>query len=116
MEVRQQQELLLLEVEGSVAKYISQEESRNFSFNSSSSSNITKVSFLTVGVNPTIQGGEAMDPQSRARRRYVQGMMKHSWDGYSAHAWGKNEVRPVSKSANSGSVFEDSDMGDYSES
>jgi len=109
MEVRQQQELLLLEVERSVAKSISEEESRKFSFNSSSSSNITRDSFLTA--QPTIQGGEASDSLSRARRKYVKGMMKHAWDGYSAHAWGKNEVRPVSKSGNSGSIFGASDTG-----
>jgi len=108
MEVRQQQELVLLEIERSVAKSISQEEPRKFSLNSFSF-NKTKGSFLTT--QHTIQGGEASDSQSRARRKYVKGMMKHAWDGYAVHAWGKNEVRPVSKSGNSGTVFGASDTG-----
>eukprot|EP00092_Neocalanus_flemingeri_P022741 GFUD01024661.1.p1 GENE.GFUD01024661.1~~GFUD01024661.1.p1 ORF type:complete len:559 (+),score=150.76 GFUD01024661.1:124-1800(+) len=61
--------------------------------------------------NPTIQGGEATDPQTKARRNVVRKMMKHAWDGYAAHAWGKNEVRPVSKSGNLGTVFGSSDCG-----
>jgi len=60
---------------------------------------------------PVIQGGEAVDPQTRARRNYVREMMRHAWSGYVAHAWGKNEVRPVSKSGNLGTVFGSSACG-----
>ena len=61
--------------------------------------------------NPTIQGGRASDPRSRERREFVVEMMKHAWDGYAAHAWGQSEVRPISKTCNSGTVFGTSDCG-----
>ncbi len=38
-------------------------------------------------------------------------MMKHAWDGYAKHAWGKNEVKPVSKRGHSASIFGSSSMG-----
>ena len=70
--------------------------------------NITRAYTTTV---PNIQGGEALDPQTRARRNFVKEMMRHAWSGYVAHAWGKNEVRPVSKSGNLGTVFGSSACG-----
>jgi len=60
---------------------------------------------------PVIQGGEVSEAQTRFRRRFVKKMMKHAWDGYVAHAWGQNEVRPVSKSGNQDTVFGSSDGG-----
>ncbi len=38
-------------------------------------------------------------------------MMKHAWDGYATYAWGKNEVRPVSKRSHTASIFGSSSMG-----
>ncbi len=38
-------------------------------------------------------------------------MMKHAWDGYAAYAWGKNEVRPISKRGHSASIFGSSSLG-----
>ena len=38
-------------------------------------------------------------------------MMKHAWDGYAKYAWGKNEVRPISKRGHSASIFGSSSMG-----
>ncbi|VEN56191.1 unnamed protein product, partial [Callosobruchus maculatus] len=32
-------------------------------------------------------------------------MMKHAWGNYVRHAWGKNELRPVSKRGHSASIF-----------
>lgn len=32
-------------------------------------------------------------------------MMKHAWDNYVRYAWGKNELRPISKRAHTGSIF-----------
>jgi len=60
---------------------------------------------------PVIQGGEASDSETRSRREHVKGMMKHAWDNYVAYAWGKNELRPVSKRGHSASVFGSSSMG-----
>lgn len=38
-------------------------------------------------------------------------MMKHGWDNYVKYAWGKNELKPVSKREHSGSVFGSVSMG-----
>jgi mannosyl-oligosaccharide alpha-1,2-mannosidase len=38
-------------------------------------------------------------------------MMKHGWDNYVKYAWGKNELKPVSKQDHSGSVFGSANMG-----
>ena len=38
-------------------------------------------------------------------------MMKHAWDNYVSFAWGENELRPVSKSGHSASIFGSSSMG-----
>ena len=38
-------------------------------------------------------------------------MMRHAWDGYSSYAWGKNELRPVSKRGHSASIFGSAAMG-----
>ena len=48
---------------------------------------------------------------NRARRDYIVKMMKHAWQGYSSYAWGKNEVRPVSKRVNFKTVFGFNDAG-----
>ncbi|VVC37442.1 Glycoside hydrolase family 47 [Cinara cedri] len=47
----------------------------------------------------------------RQRRDKVKEMMKHSWDSYVKYAWGKNELKPVSKHGHSGSVFGSANMG-----
>jgi len=60
---------------------------------------------------PVIQGGEASDAETRGRREHVVGMMKHAWDNYVKYAWGKNELRPISKRGHSASVFGSSSMG-----
>lgn len=38
-------------------------------------------------------------------------MMEHAWTGYVNHAWGANELRPISKSGHSASIFGASSMG-----
>lgn len=37
--------------------------------------------------------------------------MEHAWTGYVNHAWGANELRPISKSGHSASIFGTSSMG-----
>lgn len=38
-------------------------------------------------------------------------MMKHGWDNYVRYAWGKNELRPISKRGHSASIFGAANMG-----
>lgn len=60
---------------------------------------------------PLITGGRDRDPEARKRRDTVKAMMQHAWDGYVAHGWGKNEVRPVSLRGHTASIFGNSPMG-----
>jgi|ERR1711936_473650 len=95
---QQQQHLQLQEIENNVTITIKQDEERG---------NYTS----RMSDTPVVRGGEDADPVARARRNFVKGMMKHAWNGYEAHAWGKNEVKPVSKSGNSATVFGSSEAG-----
>lgn len=38
-------------------------------------------------------------------------MTIHAWKNYKAYAWGKNELRPVSKRAHTGSIFGAYELG-----
>lgn len=37
--------------------------------------------------------------------------MMHAWNNYKLYAWGKNELRPLSKRAHTGSIFGAYDLG-----
>ena len=100
LEVQRQEHLKLLEIENIVSNIIRQDEREG---GNSTTNNLSTF--------PVVRGGEDSDPVMRARRKFVKEMMKHAWGGYTAHAWGKNEVRPVSKSGNYGTVFGSSDAG-----
>lgn len=60
---------------------------------------------------PLKQGGEDRDESVRKKRDKVKEMMKHAWDNYVRYAWGKNELRPVSKRGHNGSVFGSQPLG-----
>jgi mannosyl-oligosaccharide alpha-1,2-mannosidase len=38
-------------------------------------------------------------------------MMQHAWSNYKVYAWGKNELKPISKRAHTGSIFGSYDIG-----
>lgn len=38
-------------------------------------------------------------------------MMEHAWNSYKKHAWGANELRPISKRGHSASIFGSSSLG-----
>jgi mannosyl-oligosaccharide alpha-1,2-mannosidase len=62
--------------------------------------------------NETLSKSSASnDGEAKFRRNFIKDMMKHAWHGYANHAWGYNEVRPVSKRPNKGSIFGDEKMG-----
>ncbi|XP_042882223.1 mannosyl-oligosaccharide 1,2-alpha-mannosidase IA-like [Penaeus japonicus] len=60
---------------------------------------------------PVVQGGEDADPVARQRREKVKEMVLHAWRGYKTYAWGKNELRPVSKRGHTAGIFGREDMG-----
>ncbi|XP_061573275.1 mannosyl-oligosaccharide 1,2-alpha-mannosidase IA [Cololabis saira] len=49
--------------------------------------------------------GRPSDPQTNERREKVKEMMKFSWDNYKRYAWGKNELRPLTKNGHIGNMF-----------
>ncbi|XP_044261687.1 mannosyl-oligosaccharide alpha-1,2-mannosidase IA-like isoform X1 [Tribolium madens] len=54
---------------------------------------------------PVVNNGEDRDVEARERRNKVKEMMKHAWDNYVRYAWGKNELKPISKRGHSASIF-----------
>ncbi|KAJ7394206.1 Mannosyl-oligosaccharide 1,2-alpha-mannosidase IB [Desmophyllum pertusum] len=58
-----------------------------------------------------ITGGEPSDEITKQRRNFVKKMMEHAWSGYVNHAWGGNELRPISKTSHAASIFGASSMG-----
>lgn len=51
------------------------------------------------------------DPTVRDKRNKVKEMMIHAWSNYKLYAWGKNELRPLSKRGHSNSIFGSFDLG-----
>ncbi|XP_052003609.1 mannosyl-oligosaccharide 1,2-alpha-mannosidase IA-like [Xyrauchen texanus] len=49
--------------------------------------------------------GKPSDPQTLQRREKVKEMMKFAWDSYKRYAWGKNELRPLTKNGHIGNMF-----------
>ena len=50
-------------------------------------------------------------PEIRTKREKVRQMMIHAWKGYVEHAWGSNELRPISKTSYNGSIFGSAPLG-----
>uniref|UniRef100_A0A8C2Z863 alpha-1,2-Mannosidase n=1 Tax=Cyclopterus lumpus TaxID=8103 RepID=A0A8C2Z863_CYCLU len=51
------------------------------------------------------KGGRPADPETNERREKVKEMMKFSWDNYKSYAWGKNELRPLTRNGHIGNMF-----------
>ncbi|KAK7158321.1 hypothetical protein R3I93_009511 [Phoxinus phoxinus] len=49
--------------------------------------------------------GTPSDPETLKRREKVKEMMKFAWDNYKSYAWGKNELRPLTKNGHIGNMF-----------
>ncbi|XP_072387940.1 mannosyl-oligosaccharide 1,2-alpha-mannosidase IA-like isoform X1 [Diabrotica undecimpunctata] len=60
---------------------------------------------------PLLEGGEDEEQEARFRREKVKEMMKHGWDNYVRYAWGKNELKPISKRGHSASIFGSMPLG-----
>ncbi|XP_078034394.1 mannosyl-oligosaccharide 1,2-alpha-mannosidase IB-like [Augochlora pura] len=52
-----------------------------------------------------------LDDVTNQRREKIKEMMKHGWDNYVRYAWGKNELKPISKKGHSASIFGAANMG-----
>ncbi|XP_052865917.1 mannosyl-oligosaccharide alpha-1,2-mannosidase IA [Anopheles cruzii] len=47
----------------------------------------------------------------REKRNKIKEMMIHAWSNYKLYAWGKNELRPLTKRGHSNSIFGSFDLG-----
>uniref|UniRef100_A0A182W4P8 alpha-1,2-Mannosidase n=1 Tax=Anopheles minimus TaxID=112268 RepID=A0A182W4P8_9DIPT len=61
-----------------------------------------------IPATDTGTGGSSIDHE---KRDYVRQMMIHAWSNYKLYAWGKNELRPLSKRGHSNSIFGSFDLG-----
>lgn len=59
----------------------------------------------------SISDGEPADAQAKERRDKVREMMIHAWNGYETYAWGANELKPISHTGHSASIFGKTAMG-----
>ncbi|ESN94889.1 hypothetical protein HELRODRAFT_87481 [Helobdella robusta] len=62
------------------------------------------------GGGPSV-GRSADDEESKMRRMKIVQMMQHAWSMYEKHAWGENELKPISKRGHSANIFGHSKMG-----
>ncbi|XP_021958520.1 mannosyl-oligosaccharide 1,2-alpha-mannosidase IA isoform X2 [Folsomia candida] len=60
---------------------------------------------------PVVFGGEDPNGAVRSKRNVIRQMMKDSWDNYVTHAWGENELRPLTHKGHSASIFGPSKIG-----
>ncbi|KAM3960978.1 mannosyl-oligosaccharide alpha-1,2-mannosidase IA isoform 1-T1 [Aphomia sociella] len=58
-----------------------------------------------------VQLGPGADPDVKHKLETIKGMMKHAWNNYKLYAWGKNELKPISKRPHLSSVFGAGDLG-----
>ncbi|XP_067303944.1 mannosyl-oligosaccharide 1,2-alpha-mannosidase IA isoform X1 [Pseudorasbora parva] len=49
--------------------------------------------------------GNPSDSETLQRRDKVKEMMKFAWDNYKQYAWGKNELRPLTRNGHIGNMF-----------
>ncbi|XP_048067528.1 mannosyl-oligosaccharide 1,2-alpha-mannosidase IA isoform X3 [Megalobrama amblycephala] len=49
--------------------------------------------------------GKPSDSETLQRREKVKEMMKFAWDNYKQYAWGKNELRPLTRNGHIGNMF-----------
>ncbi|XP_029475704.1 mannosyl-oligosaccharide 1,2-alpha-mannosidase IC [Rhinatrema bivittatum] len=56
--------------------------------------------------NPPLgKGAEAEDADICTKRLKIKEMMRFAWDNYKRYAWGKNELRPLTKNGHVGNMF-----------
>ncbi|XP_035201593.1 mannosyl-oligosaccharide 1,2-alpha-mannosidase IC [Oxyura jamaicensis] len=55
--------------------------------------------------HPVRGGWPGEDPDTRARRMKIKEMMKFAWNNYKQYAFGKNELRPLTKNGHIGNMF-----------
>ncbi|XP_049291726.1 mannosyl-oligosaccharide alpha-1,2-mannosidase IA isoform X2 [Anopheles funestus] len=69
---------------------------------------VNATGWLRIENIPDVGAGGTIDHE---KRDYVRQMMVHAWSNYKLYAWGKNELRPLSKRGHSNSIFGSFDLG-----
>ena len=73
-----------------------------FFFEEGSSQSLKKID--KQNTNLSLFGGMPLGPPLKAahttRQEHVIDAFKHAWKAYKAHAWGKDELKPISKDSN----------------
>ncbi|XP_011410113.1 PREDICTED: mannosyl-oligosaccharide 1,2-alpha-mannosidase IA-like [Amphimedon queenslandica] len=59
----------------------------------------------------SLETRETEDKLTIERQQQVKNMIKHAWDGYEKYAMGQNELKPISRTHNSRSMFSSSPIG-----
>ncbi|XP_055841508.1 mannosyl-oligosaccharide alpha-1,2-mannosidase IA isoform X3 [Episyrphus balteatus] len=79
----------------------------------SSSTSTNNNDIIEGKVRPNLVNFTDKDPSliDYEKRDTVKKMMIHAWQNYKLYAWGKNELRPLSQRAHSGSIFGSYDLG-----
>ncbi|KAJ9600137.1 hypothetical protein L9F63_009547, partial [Diploptera punctata] len=72
---------------------------------------VSHVAYLSTPVPdiPFYDISQVKQDNTTSKQREI--MMKHSWDNYVRYAWGKNELRPISKRGHSASIFGSMSLG-----
>lgn len=70
------------------------------------------IALTTSYVNTTTESSQTSETNGTLmQRNKIKEMMKHAWDNYVRYAWGKNELRPISKRGHSASIFGSMSLG-----
>ncbi|XP_044261688.1 mannosyl-oligosaccharide alpha-1,2-mannosidase IA-like isoform X2 [Tribolium madens] len=78
--------------------------------NSNNEIGVKNVTMTFSGQKPiveifTLEKNLSLTRDNGLRKEKVKEMMKHAWDNYVRYAWGKNELKPISKRGHSASIF-----------
>nr|XP_020445809.1 mannosyl-oligosaccharide 1,2-alpha-mannosidase IA-like isoform X1 [Monopterus albus] len=85
----------------------SKTESATSSDDGASSDTFSYMKFKRCLIKPPLgrDNGKPSDPETDERREKVKEMMKFAWDNYKHYAWGKNELRPLTRNGHIGNMF-----------
>ncbi|XP_071326428.1 mannosyl-oligosaccharide 1,2-alpha-mannosidase IA isoform X5 [Trachinotus anak] len=85
----------------------SKTESATSSDQGANSDTFSFVKFKGCLLKPPLgrDSGKPSDPKTNERREKVKEMMKFAWDNYKRYAWGKNELRPLTRNGHIGNMF-----------
>ncbi|KAM6967362.1 mannosyl-oligosaccharide 1,2-alpha-mannosidase IA [Aplochiton taeniatus] len=96
-----------LSLSGSKTESSSKDARVTSSNHAASTDTLSYIKFKKCLLRPPLgnEQGKPSDPQTLQRREKVKEMMKFAWDNYKRYAWGKNELRPLTRNGHTGNMF-----------